>query len=58
MIEQCNGIYLGIVRSLLEALITRVAKITVLEAREHIEHEARYERANGYESLTVQFTGR
>ena len=43
-----------IVRSLLQALIARVATIAVIEAKEHIEHEARYERANGYESLTVK----
>jgi hypothetical protein len=44
-----------IVRSLLGALAARVGRITVLEAREHVEHEARYERANGYDSLTVAF---
>jgi cytochrome P450 len=47
-----------IVRSLLEALTARVEQITVLEAKEHIEHEARYERANGYDSLTVAFKAR
>lgn len=47
-----------IVRSLLEALIERVAKIEVLEARQHIEHEAKYERANGYDSLTVRLVSR
>ena len=47
-----------IVRSLLEALIKRVAAINVIEAREHIEHEARYERWNGYDSLTVAFRPR
>ncbi len=47
-----------IVRSLLEALTQRVERITVLAAQEHVEHEARYERANGYETLTVAFTGR
>jgi cytochrome P450 len=47
-----------IVRSLLEALTERVERITVLEAKEHIEHEARYDRANGYESLTVVFKAR
>lgn len=47
-----------IVRSLLEALTERVGRITVLEAREHIEHEARYERLNGYDSLTVGFQTR
>ncbi len=47
-----------IVRSLLETLTERVAEIKVLEAREHIEHEARYERWNGYDSLTVAFKPR
>ncbi len=45
-----------IVRSLLQAIVERVARISVLEAREHVEHEARYERVNGYESLTVRLT--
>ena len=29
-----------------------------LEPKEHIEYEARYERANGYDSLTVAFQSR
>lgn len=45
-----------IVRSLLRTLAEEVESISVLEAKEHIEKEARYERANGYESLTVRFT--
>lgn len=45
-----------IVRSLLLALTQRVAGITVLEAREHVEHEARYDRPNGFEALTVRFS--
>jgi cytochrome P450 len=44
-----------IVRCLLEALTGRVERITVFEAKEHIEYEARYDRANGYDSLTVAF---
>ncbi len=47
-----------IVRSLLEALSGRVGRITVLEAKQHLEHEARYERANGYDSRTVAFKAR
>ncbi len=47
-----------IVRSLLEALIERVAKIEVLVAKPHIEREAEYERANGYDSLTVKLVSR
>ena len=47
-----------IVRSLLLALTQRVAKITVLEAKEHLEREAVYERANGFDSLRVALTPR
>jgi cytochrome P450 len=47
-----------IVRSLLQALAERVARITVLEAKPLIEHEAVYDRPVGYESLTVQLTPR
>ena len=45
-----------IVRSLLQALTARVGSITVLDARQHVESEARYQRANGYESLTVRLS--
>ncbi len=47
-----------IVRSLLHALVRDVASVAVLDAREHVEHEARYDRANGYDALTVRLTGR
>ena len=47
-----------IVRSLLRSLCERVEKITPLHAGEHVENEARYQRAVGYDSLTVRFTGR
>lgn len=47
-----------IVRSLLEALTGRVGQITLLEANEHLEHEARYDRKNGYDSLRVVFRER
>jgi len=47
-----------IVRSLLQALVQRIAKITVLNAREHIEHEPAYERSNGFDLLTVKLTAR
>jgi cytochrome P450 len=47
-----------IVRSLLQALVQRVAGITVLEAREHVEREARYERPNGFDMLKVSFSPR
>jgi cytochrome P450 len=42
-----------IVRSLLQALTASVRSIHVLEAKEHIENEASYQRSNGYESLVV-----
>ncbi|TLD69875.1 cytochrome P450 [Phragmitibacter flavus] len=45
-----------IVRSLLKLLCERVDTITVLHATEHLENEARYQRAVGFESLTVAFT--
>lgn len=47
-----------IVRTLLQALADRVAKVEVMEAKQHVEHEARYERPNGYDSLTVRLTAR
>ena len=47
-----------IVRTLLQALIDRVDSIEVLESDRLVEHEAQYDRQNGYNSLTVQFTGR
>jgi cytochrome P450 len=45
-----------IVRTLLSALAERVGKITVREAREHVEHEAGYDRKNGYDALVVRLT--
>jgi cytochrome P450 len=47
-----------IVRSLLKALIENIAGIEVLDAVAHVENEARYQRANGYDSLLVRFRGR
>ena len=47
-----------IVRSLLHALVDRVGRIAILDAKEHIEREASYERANGYEALTIALTPR
>jgi cytochrome P450 len=44
-----------IVRSLLETLSKRVERITLLEAKQHLEREAGYERANGYDLLKVAF---
>jgi cytochrome P450 len=47
-----------IVRGLLQALVDRVVGIDILEARPHIEREARYERPNAFESLTLHFRER
>lgn len=44
-------------RTLLQAVVDRVSRIDVIEAREHIEKEERYQRSNGYDSLTVVFRG-
>lgn len=44
-----------IVRLLLQALVDRVGSIEIVDAKRHVEHEAKYDRANGYESLTVKF---
>jgi cytochrome P450 len=43
-----------IVRSLLQVLTERVSKINLLESKDHIEHEERYDRSVGYDSLTVK----
>lgn len=45
-----------IVRTLLQALIDRVDKIEVLESQPLVEQEEKYERQNGYDSLTVRLT--
>jgi cytochrome P450 len=47
-----------IVRSLLKSLCDRVESITLLDAAEHVENEARYQRAVAYDSLTVKFSTR
>lgn len=43
-----------LVRTLLQKCVDSVARITVLEAKEHVENEARYQRVVGYDRLTVQ----
>lgn len=45
-----------IVRTLLQALVNQVGKIMVVEAKPHVEREARYQRANGFEALTVKLS--
>ena len=42
-----------ILRTLLQKCCERVRRIEILEARAHVEHEARYERVSGYDALRV-----
>ncbi|MDA0752935.1 MAG: cytochrome P450 [Verrucomicrobia bacterium] len=46
-----------IMRTLLEILVNRVERIEIIDARQHVEHEAKYDRANGFESLIVKICG-
>ena len=47
-----------LVRTLLQQCLQRVGAIEVLEAQEHVEREARYERVVGYERLRVRLVAR
>ncbi len=47
-----------ILRTLLQKCVERVASITLLRATEHVEHEAKYDRTLGYDSLVVRLTPR
>ena len=47
-----------IVRTLLSVLSERVGKIEVLASEPMVEHEAKYSRLNGYDSLTARFSDR
>lgn len=47
-----------LLRTLLQKCVERVGHITVLEARERVEREERYERVVGYESLIVKLSPR
>ncbi len=47
-----------LVRTLLQQCLRRVAAIQVLEAQEHVEREARYQRVVGYERLRVRLVAR
>lgn len=44
-----------IMRTLLQALSKRVAKIELLDSEDNVEEESHYTRHNGFESLTVRF---
>ncbi|MDF1825360.1 MAG: cytochrome P450 [Verrucomicrobiales bacterium] len=46
-----------LVRTLLESLVTKVSEITIIDSLPHVEREAVYERANGYETLSVSMKG-
>ena len=45
-----------ILRTLLQQCVAKVGRITVLEAKPHVEHGAEYERIIGYELLTVKLS--
>lgn len=45
-----------ILRTLLKLCCDRVKKIEILKAEERVEHEARFERKLGYDSLVVKLT--
>ena len=45
-----------LVRSLLKKLTERVATITVIEEKEHVENEVTYQRTVGYDSLVIKLT--
>ena len=45
-----------ILRSLLRLCCERVKSITIIEAQERVEHEAKFDRTLGYESLRVRLT--
>ena len=47
-----------LLRSLLQKCVEQVARITVLAAKERVEHESGYQRTVGYESLSVRFDSR
>lgn len=47
-----------ILRTLLQKCAERVTRITILEAEERVEREARFDRVLGYESLVVKLTPR
>lgn len=47
-----------ILRTLLQQCLDQVRCLEILDAREHVENEARYQRAVGYESLVLRWTAR
>ena len=47
-----------LLRTLLQKCIELVAGVTILDAKERVENEERYQRVVGYEALTVRLTAR
>jgi cytochrome P450 len=45
-----------ILRTLLRLCCERVKAITILQATQHVEHEATFDRTLGYDALTVKLT--
>jgi cytochrome P450 len=45
-----------LLRTLLHTCLEQVGRLTILDARERVEDEARYRRVVGFESLTLAFT--
>ena len=45
-----------ILRTLLKLCCERIKSITILKANERVEHEAKFDRTLGYETLTVKLT--
>ena len=45
-----------LLRTLLQRCVEHVGRITVLEAKERVEHEERYQRVVGFESLTIRIS--
>jgi cytochrome P450 len=43
-----------LVRTLLELCVAKIDRVEIIEAQPHIEREAAYERAVGYDSLRVR----
>jgi cytochrome P450 len=47
-----------ILRTLLQKCIDYVERVEVLESVDHVEREQKYQRVNGYDSLTIRMTPR
>ena len=47
-----------ILRTLLQKCVERVGRVVLLDAHERVEHEARFDRVLGYDTLRVKFTPR